>query len=390
MQPIDYLAPTRFVLHDHALDALEDVLSRFEITTLLWVSSGDYVDRLGIADRIDEIAKARGFRVIADRSAEPNPKIGPVRALVDLARREHVDLVVGIGGGSSIDTAKAVALGARHDGDVWDFFEGNATPAPSKVLPVGAISTLPGTGAEASDCAVIQNGERKVFFEDDAILPRFAVSDPSWSLTAPYFYQAAAIADMSAHLLETYATDVPADATDRLIEASFASLVNQGRRFIDDPADASTRAELHVLSVITHNDGFLNNGRLADWVGHKVEHELSGLFGLVHGEGMALVTPAWVRYVADRKPAKLVQFASRVFGIDAFGSSGRLAVRRLADELEAFYRALGLRTRLPEFDIPESAIGEVARRATWDGERPVGHYLTLGTDEVATLLRNAL
>lgn len=389
MQPIDYLAPTRFVLRDHALDALDDVLSRFDITTLLWVSSGDYADRLGIAARIDRIAKDRGLRVLADRSAEPNPKIGAVRSLVDLAKREGVDFVIGIGGGSSIDTAKAVALGARYEGDVWDFFDGRATLDPSQVLSVGAISTLPGTGAEASDCAVIQNGERKVFFENDAILPRFTISDPAWSLTAPRFYQAAAIADMSAHLLETYATDVTVDTTDRLIEASFASLINQGRHFIDDPTDAHTRAELHILSVITHNDGFLNNGRLADWVGHKVEHELSGLFGLVHGEGMALVTPAWVRYVADRKPAKLVQFASRVSGIDAFDSTGRQTVRHLADELEAFYRALGLRTRLPQFEIPDSAIAEVARRATQDGARPVGHYLTLGTDEVAELLRYA-
>lgn len=389
MQGFSYRSPTRIEFGPGAVERIGDLFDHERPSTVLQVSSGDYPEELGISDAVLRAASARGITVVTDSGAEPNPKIEPVRRLVGLARREGVDLVLAVGGGSAIDTAKAVALGVPHDGDVWDFFAGTARPR--RALPVGVVSTLPGSGSELSDCAVIQNGDRKVFLESDLILPRFAVVDPAYSLGVPAPYQASAVADMTAHLLEVYATDTtPVDVTDRLIEASFASLLTYGRRAVERPGDVDARAELHMLSLVTHNDGFLANGRLADWVGHKIEHEISGRYGLIHGEGMAVVTPAWIRFVAARKPRKLVQFAHRVFKVDVFDRTDEDVVTLLAERLEAFYRSLGLRTRLAEHGIGAEAIPGLAARATHGGTRTLGHYVTLDAADVGELLAHAL
>lgn len=389
MLPFHYLSPTAIDFGVGSISKLADRLSEVAPSSVLLVSTGDYPEKLGIADHVRQVADRIGAALAVDYGAQPNPKADHVRDLIALAREHHVDFVLAVGGGSAIDTAKAVALGVPYDGDFWDFFTGEATP--NKALGVGAISTLPGSGSELSDCAVIQQGKDKIFFESDALLPRFAIVDPSYALSVPQHYQSAAIADMSAHMLEVYATDVtPVDVSDRLIEACFSSLLTYGRKVVADPKNVDARAELHMLSIVTHNDGFLANGRLADWVGHKIEHEISGLYGLVHGEGMAVVTPAWIRYVADRKPAKLVQFASRVLRFDVFDSEPREVVNHLADALEAFYRELGLRTRLGEHGIKRETLHEIASRATHDNTRIIGNYLSLNTDDVVALLEYAL
>ncbi|MFT8530632.1 iron-containing alcohol dehydrogenase [Bifidobacterium aquikefiri] len=389
MQDFEFHEPTRTIFGRDALDQLSKVLLQLRVHSILAVSGVTYPEELGIQAKVTAVCDEQGIDLIWSDEVRPNPRLELVHQLVDTAREHNVDLVIAVGGGSSIDTAKTIALGVPYEHDVWDFFQRKAVPVTA--LPIGVISTIPGSGSEQSDCAVIQEGRNKVFFENPLILPNFTIINPEFSRSVPTVYQSSAIADMTAHLLEVYATDeAPVDVTDRLIEASFTSVLIYGRKVIRDPQDVAVRSELHMLSAVTHNDGILGKGRIPDWVGHKIEHEISGLFGLIHGEGMSVVTPAWMRFVAARKPDKLVQFATRVFHIDAVSWTDAEIVEIAAAELEAFYRELGLHTRLSEHGISRTDLEDIAFRATQDGSILLGNYLQLNTADVVELLEYAL
>ncbi|MFT8705104.1 iron-containing alcohol dehydrogenase [Bifidobacterium aquikefiricola] len=389
MQAFEFHEPTRTIFGRHALDQLSSVLLQLHVNSILAVSGTTYPEELGIRTTVAAVCDELGIDLIWSDEVRPNPRLELVHRLIGTAREHHVNLVIAVGGGSSIDTAKTIALGVPYHNDVWDFFQRKAVPATA--LPIGVISTIPGSGSEQSDCAVIQEGKNKVFFEHPLILPTFAIINPEFSRSVPTVYQSSAIADMTAHLLEVYATDeAPVDVTDRLIEASFTSILIYGRKVIRDPEDVDVRSELHMLSAVTHNDGILGKGRIPDWVGHKIEHEISGLFGLIHGEGMSIVTPAWLRFVASRKPDKLVQFATRVFHIDAVSWTNAEIVEIAAAELETFYRELGLHTRLSEHGISQSDLEKIALRATKHGSILLGNYLQLNTADVIELLEYAL
>ncbi len=382
----EYYNPAKIVFGEDSGKSLKSLLAQNKATSLLLVYSGDFIKTLGIYDVIKEAVDALGIRFSESGEVVPNPSIELVRKLVAQGKEDKVDFVLAVGGGSSIDTAKAIALGIPYDGDVWDFFDKGVSP--EHVLNIGVISTTASSGSETSNCAILSYGEWKKGFEDDRIIPKFAIMNPKYTANLPKYQTNVGIADVLSHLLERYFSDVKnSDTTDYLIEGAVKALLVNADRLIEDPSDLNARAEIQWLASVAHNN-FLDAGRIADWGSHRIEHELSAQYNITHGEGMAIVFTAWTKYIADIKPWRPALLASRVYGKDPYDYSEKERALLLSDELEKFFRKLGLKTHLSELGITDSDFEVMAKRATAGGN--VGHYVPLDSQKIIEILKTAL
>ncbi|MBP5462165.1 MAG: iron-containing alcohol dehydrogenase [Lachnospiraceae bacterium] len=381
-----YYNPAKIVFGEGSERKLADLLREHGATSLLLVYSGDFIKTLGIYDAVQDAVRELGIAFSENGEVVPNPGIDLVRKLVAQGKKDKVDFVLAVGGGSSIDTAKAVALGIPYDGDDWDFFEQGVSP--DSVLPVGVIATTASSGSETSNAAILSSGEWKLGFEDDRIIPKFAIMNPRYTANLPAYQTAVGIADVLAHLLERYFSDERhSDTTDFLIEGAIRALQVNADRLLANPTDINARGELQWLASVAHNN-FLDAGRRADWGSHRIEHELSAQYNITHGEGMAVVLVAWTKYMAERKPWRPALLATRVFGADTFLYNEKERAYILADELEKFFRKLSLRTTLTELGIGDGDFAVMAKRATRNG--PVGHYEPLTEEVIQDILKLAL
>ena len=382
----EYYNPAKIVFGEDSGKSLKSLLAQNKATSLLLVYSGDFIKTLGIYDVIKEAVDALGISFSESGEVVPNPSIELVRKLVAQGKEDKVDFVLAVGGGSSIDTAKAIALGIPYDGDVWDFFDKGVSP--EQVLGIGVIATTASSGSETSNCAILSYGEWKKGFEDDRIIPKFAIMNPKYTANLPQYQTNVGIADVLSHLLERYFSDVKnSDTTDYLIEGAVKALLVNADRLIEDPSDLNARAEIQWLASVAHNN-FLDAGRIADWGSHRIEHELSAQYNITHGEGMAIVFTAWTKYIADIKPWRPALLASRVYGKDPYDYSEKERALLLSDELEKFFRKLGLKTHLSELGITDSDFEVMAKRATAGGN--VGHYVPLDSQKIIEILKTAL
>lgn len=388
MVNFQYHNPAKIVFGPGSEKEIHRLLQEEKVTSLLMVYSGEFIKELGIFDTVKEACENLNIDFYENGSVVPNPSIELVRNLAALGKEKKVDFVLAVGGGSSIDTAKAVALAIPYEGDAWDFFGQGILP--EMVLPTGVISTLPASGSETSNCAILSNGEWKLGFEDDRIIPKFAIMNPEYTLGLPDYQTSCGVADILSHLLERYFSDVKhTDVTDYLIEGAVKALLVNGERLVKNPKDLDARAEIQWLASIAHNN-LLDTGRAADWGSHRIEHELSAQYGITHGEGMAVVLVAWTKYMAKEKPWKLAQIASRVFGVDAFDYTEEERAEALSDKLKDYFKLLNLKTTLSELGIGEAHFEEMADRATKNGTQTVGHYVPLDREKFVEILELAL
>ncbi|MCM1308230.1 MAG: iron-containing alcohol dehydrogenase [Butyrivibrio sp.] len=388
MVDFQYHNPAKIVFGQSAEKELCRLLKEEKATSLLLVYSGDFIKELGIYAAVENACRELGIDFYENGNVVPNPSIELVRELVALGKEKKIDFVLAVGGGSAIDTAKATALGIPYTGDAWDFFSKGVLP--DKVVSVGVISTLPASGSETSNCAILSNGEWKLGFEDERIIPKFAIMNPKYTLKLPAFQTACGVADILSHLLERYFSDTEhTDVTDYLIEGAVRALLVNGERLVTNPDDLDARAEIQWLASIAHNN-LLDTGRIADWGSHRIEHELSAQYGITHGEGMAVVFAAWTKFAATEKPRKPAQLATRVFGVDPYNYSERERALKLSSELNNFFRSLKLRTTLHELGIDDKDFSAMADRATENGTKTVGHYIPLDKIKFMSVLKLAL
>lgn len=381
----EYYNPAKIVFGEESEKKITDLLKKQNVKSLLLVYSGDFIKTLGIYDVIKDAVKELNIKFSENGEVVPNPSIDLVRKLVEQGKKDQVDFVLAVGGGSAIDSAKAVALGIPYDGDVWDFFSKGVNP--ETVLPIGVIATTASSGSETSNCAILSFEDRKLGFEDDRIIPKFAIMNPKFTVNLPEYQTYVGIADVLSHLLERYFSDEKhSDTTDYLIEGAIRALLVNADRLLEDPKNVNARAEVQWLASVAHNN-FLDAGRRADWASHRIEHELSAQYNLTHGEGMAIVLVAWTKYIADIKPWRLALLASRVYGIDAYDFNETERAKKLADVFEAFFRKLHLRTHLTELSIGEEEFENMAKKATANG--PVGHYVPLEAKDIVEVLKLA-
>ena len=382
----EYYNPAKIVFGEGSEKSLAKLLEANNVKSLLLVTSGDFVETLGIYDVIRDAVKELNIKFSESREVVPNPGIGLVRKLVEQGKKDEVDFVLAAGGGSSIDTAKAIAIGIPYDGDVWDFFSKGTVP--EKVLGIGVIATTASSGSETSNAAILSYGEWKKGFEDDRIIPKFAIMNPRYTVNLPEYQTYVGIADVLSHLLERYFSDEKnSDTTDYLIEGAIRALQVNAKRLIEDPKDINARAEIQWLASVAHNN-FLDAGRRADWGSHRIEHELSAQYNITHGEGMAIVFVAWTKYIAEIKPWRLALLASRVYGKDPYDFDEKERALLLSEELERFFKSLGLKTRLSELGIDDKDFEVMATRATAGGN--VGHYVPLDAQRITDILKIAL
>ena len=381
MIDFEYYNPAKIVFGEHSEQKLKSLLAAYGVKSLQLVYSGDFIKTLGIYDVIKTAVAELGIRFSENGNVVPNPSIDLVRELVKQGKENQVDFVLAVGGGSSIDTAKAVALGIPYDGDVWDFFEKGVSP--KQVLPIGVIATTASSGSETSNAAILSSG-----FEDDRIIPKFAIMNPKYTVGLPAYQTFVGIADVLSHLLERYFSDEKySDTTDYLIEGAIRALLVNADKLLKDQKDVNARGEIQWLASVAHG-GFLDAGRRADWGSHRIEHELSAQYNITHGEGMAVVTVAWTKYMAVQKPWRLAFLASRVFGVDSFNYSETERAVILSEKLTEFFKKLGLATRLADLKIGDKDFDAMSARATRNGK--VGHYVPLDAAAIKEILKIAL
>jgi alcohol dehydrogenase len=351
---------------------------------------GGSVKRTGLFDRVTASLKETGVSFVELGGVAPNPKLSLVREGIALCRKERVDIILSLGGGSAIDSGKAIAMGVPYANDVWDFFDGKAEL--KEVLPVGTVLTIPASGSEASTASVITNedGMKKRGFNHELLYPRFSILNPELAFTLPRAQAANGIADIMSHLMERYFTNSrPVELTDRLIEAVLRTVIDMAPRVLSKNDDYDAWAEIMWSGTIAHNN-LLNTGRVGDWGSHDLEHELSAAYDIAHGAGLAAVFPAWMKFVYRHDIPRFAQIANRVWGVDnAFMDPERAALTGIG-RLEGFWQGIGLATRLSGLGIGSEKIKEMADKLSDGGTRQVGNFVKIGRAEAEAIYRLAL
>jgi alcohol dehydrogenase YqhD (iron-dependent ADH family) len=248
----EYYNPAKIVFGEESEKKLKGLLEEYKVKSLLVVYSGDFIKTLGIYQEIETATKELNIKFYENGNVVPNPSIELVRELVQQGKENNVDFVLAVGGGSSIDTAKAIALGIPYDGDVWDFFDKGVSP--ESVIPIGVIATTASSGSETSNAAILSNGQWKLGFEDDRIIPKFAIMNPKYTVDLPTYQTFVGIADVLSHLLERYFSDEKnSDTTDYLIEGAIRALLLNADRLLKNPKDVNARGEIQWLASVAHN-----------------------------------------------------------------------------------------------------------------------------------------
>jgi alcohol dehydrogenase YqhD (iron-dependent ADH family) len=355
MKQFEFYNPVRIIFGAGTFDALGAETARLGKKALLVKAEGP-LEKLGVYARATKSMEAAGVHVVPLEGVAANPKLSSVRDGIRMAKEEKADVIIAVGGGSVIDCAKAIAVGAVHDGDVWDFFTGRR-PAPEKALPIGAVSTLAATGAEMSLHCVITNAEtnQKYASHFGVNYPRFSIIDPVLHTTVPRFITACGLCDTITHSAENYFVgDRNTPMTDRIAEGVVLTVLeNEG--ILDNLKDVEMRANLAWAAAISIN-GLTDCGRGIFYYGaHTIEHALSAFYDVAHGAGLSVVHPAWLDYVCDQEPARFAHFAERVFGMTRAGKSDRVLGKAGIAALKAKYKAWGLPVTLAELGIKDTS-----------------------------------
>lgn len=379
--------PTKIFFGKTSLTHLHDEAARYGSRVLL-VYGGGSIKRTGVYDQV--MAQLAGMQVWELGGVQPNPRLSLVRDGIALCREHAIELVLAVGGGSAIDTAKAVANGACYDGDVWDLFDGKGRN--TEVLPLGTVVTIPAAGSEMSDSCVITREEDlcKRGRNTPLNFPKFSILNPEFTYTLPPFQTACGAVDIMAHMMERYFTRVThVELIDRMTEGALKTVVNNAPIVMREPENYDARAEIMWAGCLAHNTLF-QTGRVGDWASHKLEHELSALYDIAHGAGLAIVFPAWMKYaLAHGGEAKLAQFGRRVFDVSDSGDDATDAAEGIR-RLEAFYRALGLTTTLRENGIGDADFGRMAGRAVAMAGGTLGQFVPLKAADCEAIYRLAL
>lgn len=350
---------------------------------------GGSIKSSGLYERIINSLKAEGIQFVELSGVKPNPRVSLVREGIELCRKENVNFILAVGGGSVIDSAKAIAAGVNYDGDVWDLF--NGTAINHKCLKLATILTIPAAGSETSSGAVITNedGFYKRSFGHPTLRPVFSILNPELTFTLPKYQTSCGIADMLAHVMERYFTnEAHVDLTDRLCEATMKSIIDNGLRIMKNPNDYNTRAEIMLCGTVAHNDS-LSMGRIGDWASHDIEHELSGIYDIAHGAGLSIIFPAWMKYVYKHDVNRFAQFGNRVFNLDININNPEETALLAIKKLEEFFKDMELPVSFKDANIPGDRIDEMAKKLVSDTEY-VGSFVQIREKDAFEIYKLAL
>ena len=356
-------------------------------TRVLIHYGGKSAERSGLMDRIKASLEREGLPYIAIGGVQPNPKSGLIYSSIERSKAENVDLVLAVGGGSVIDSSKAIAVGSCYDGDFWDFYTGKSV---EKALPVGVVLTLAAAGSEGSNGSVVthENGLLKRSCESELIRPRFAIMDPELLFTLPKYQIACGGTDIMAHVFERYFTNTKGvELTDNLCEAVLMTVIEMLPRALKDPTDYDAQANIMWAGTIAHNN-FVGMDREQDWGSHMMEHELSGLYDVAHGAGLAVLFPAWMRYVYRHDTARFARLAANVWKLGGYDSEEELALAGI-DATESFFRSLGMPTTFAEIGARAEDIDLLTQKALQGTNGTLGNFVKLGSSDIKAVFEIA-
>ncbi len=381
-----YHQPTNIIFGKDTEQKVGAETKRYADKVLLHYGGGS-IKKTGVYDRVCASLQQAGVTIVELPGAQPNPRLSLVQEGIALCRKEQVPFILAVGGGSVIDSAKAIAVGVSYAGDVWDFFERKAEITTA--LPIGVVLTIPAAGSEASAFAVVtkEAGWYKRDIASELIRPKFAILNPELTMTLSVEQTMIGIADIMAHLLERYFTQVDhVELTDRLIEAALKTIIRNAQILVRDPNNYAARAEILWAGTLAHND-LLSSGRIGDWASHGIEHELSAIYDIPHGAGLSVIIPAWMRYVYTANIRKFTQFGFRVFNIEPDDEFPENAALEAIARLRGFYQSVGLPVSLRELQIPDDRLAEMAAKCTENG--PIGNFKKLDQADVLAIYKRA-
>lgn len=376
MNNFNFWTPTRYSFGKGVEELVGKQAAEIGAKKILLVYGGKSAKKSGLLDRVRKSLEEQNIEITELGGINPNPTDDRVYEGIDLVRKNNIDTLIVVGGGSAIDTAKAIAAGALYDGDFWDFFCGKASIEAA--LPIGVVLTIPAAGSEGSGNAVITkiDGMHKISIRTEYQLrPKFALLNPELTFTLPPYQTASGIADMMAHIMERYFS--PTDdvqLTDRISEGILKAIIEESPKVIENPEDYEARANIMWSGTLAHN-GICGCGRVEDWTSHAMEHEISALYGVTHGAGLAVVFPAWMTFMAEHKPAKIAQFARRVFGVQ--DRDDKTAALEGISALRGFFSAIGLPINFGELGIATPDIETLVRKLHENKGVEIGGYFRL-------------
>jgi len=388
MNDFTFYSPTYFVFGKDKENEAGRCVKRFGGTKVLIHYGGGSVIRTGLLDRVKASLEQEGIEYILLGGARPNPLSGLVYEGIELCRKEKVDFVLAVGGGSAIDSAKAIAAGTVYDGDFWDFFKGKYIDA---ALPVGTILTISAAGSEGSPDTVIthENGMFKRGATGDAIRPKFSILNPALTQTLPAYQVACGITDIMAHLYERYLTNTKeVEVTDRLIEGLLLSMIHEGPRAVADPGNYEARANIMWAGMIGHNNA-CGVGRSQDWSSHDIEHELSAIYDCAHGAGLAVVMPAVFTYVMQHDVMRFAQVAARVWGCQMDFAHPEITAKAGIEALRNFLISIGMPKNFAELGAKEEDIPRMVEALCYGNGRKgsVGGFMALDAKDCEAIYR---
>lgn len=374
MENFVYFPRTKYVFGRGVENQAAQQLKDFGMSKPLIVYGKGSVVRSGLLGRVKDSLESAGIEYAELGGVQPNPLDTKVYEGIEIAKKAGVDSLLAIGGGSSIDTAKAIAAGICYDGDFWDFYCGVPVKA---ALPVGVVLTIPAAGSEGSTNTVITkaDSQNKRGMGSNLLRPRFALMNPELTFTLPAYQTAAGITDMLAHLMERYFSNTRGvELTDRLGEGMMKAIIEEASKVIANPTDYDARANIMWSGTLAHN-GLTGCGREEDWSTHALEHVLSALYDVTHGAGLAVMFPAWMTYAANENPGKLAQFARRVFDVEE-ADDKRAALAGIS-ALKGFLSSIGMPTDMRQLGIENPDIELLARKVVEDKGKEFGSYIKI-------------
>ena len=391
MLDFEFYSPTKIVFGKNAEKNVADQIKAFGGSKVLVHFGGNSAQKSGLLGRLLGYLEEAGIEFVQLGGVVPNPRLSLVRQGISLCKKEKIDFILAIGGGSVIDSAKAIGIGAAGNCDVWDYYEGTAVP--EACLPVGVVLTIAAAGSESSDGSVLTNEDGLLKWDCGAncMRPKFAILNPELTYTLPSYQTACGITDILMHTMERYFTTVPAvELGDTLCEGLMRVVMRNGKIVMERPNDYDARVEIMWAGNICHN-GLLSSGRRGDWASHQLEVELSGMFDVAHGAGLAAIWGSWARYVYRTDTARFARFAVEVMGCTMdYHSPDRTAQEGIA-AMECYLRSIGMPTSISQLGVhlTEEEIRELAHKCSRFGAWTIGGFQVLNEEDMAEIYRMA-
>ena len=392
MKDFNYYAPTEVVFGKKSEEQVAALVKKYGGTKVLVHYGGKSAVKSGLLDKVCNLLKAGGVDYVSLGGVVPNPRLSLAQQGIDLCRKEGVDFILAVGGGSVIDSSKCIGYGVPYEGNVWDFYLGKATP--TKMLPIACVLTIPAAGSEMSESSVITNedGDVKLGYSNNLSRPKFAIMNPCRTFTLPSYQTAAGVTDMMMHTMERYFTkDDDMDLTTDIAEAMLRSMKDAVFAVLKNPEDYRYRAQIMWGGSLMHN-GLTGCGVSDDWATHQLEHELSGMFDVTHGAGLAAVWPSWARYVMHENLSRFVRFAVNVMDVPNDFTNPEATALKGIEAMERFYHAIGMPINIKELigkEISDEEIKEMVRKCSRDYQRTCGCLKVLQAADMETIYKMA-